>query len=153
MFSARLRLPASVSDAEAAAYADTVLDLVELTPQRNALVGVGAGGGADAGLSLEQVRWGLRWQEGWAWEGGLPGGAGREWGLEQNHRRATAPGPDAPPPATPQRKRLSIAVELVANPAVSQPFCCIALVHLQCSARGGVPTVSASSSAQLPALF
>lgn len=56
LFSARLRLPASVSDSEAADYADTVLDLVELTPQRNALVGVGAGGGADAGLSLEQVR-------------------------------------------------------------------------------------------------
>lgn len=51
-------------------YVDSVLDLVELHGLRNSLVGVGVGGGRDAGLSLEQ------------------------------------------------RKRLSIAVELVANPAI-----------------------------------
>ncbi|PSC75525.1 pleiotropic drug resistance 5-like isoform A [Micractinium conductrix] len=68
LFSARLRLPASVPDADVASYVDSVLELVELQPQRHSLVG--AGGGDDAGLSLEQ------------------------------------------------RKRLSIAVELVASPAV-----------------------------------
>ena len=70
MFSARLRLPASTTPAAAAAYVDCMLGLVELQGLAGALVGVGSGGGADAGLSLEQ------------------------------------------------RKRLSIAVELCANPAV-----------------------------------
>lgn len=36
-------------------YVDSVLGLVELRGLRNSLVGVGAGGGDDAGLSLEQV--------------------------------------------------------------------------------------------------
>lgn len=38
-------------------YVDSVLELVELQGMRNSIVGagVGAGGGADAGLSLEQV--------------------------------------------------------------------------------------------------
>lgn len=72
LFSARLRLPATVSDADISHYVDSVLELVELQGLRNSIVGAGAGagGGADAGLSLEQ------------------------------------------------RKRLSLAVELVANPAV-----------------------------------
>ena len=39
-------------------YVDSMLALVELDGLRNSLVGVGSGGGADAGLSSEQVR---RW--------------------------------------------------------------------------------------------
>jgi hypothetical protein len=34
---------------------DSVLELVELQGLRHSLVGVGVGGGEDAGLSLEQV--------------------------------------------------------------------------------------------------
>ncbi|KAL4448626.1 hypothetical protein ABPG75_005845 [Micractinium tetrahymenae] len=71
LFSARLRLPASVGSEEIARYVEGVLELVEMGGLRDALVGAAQGGGVGgAGLSLEQ------------------------------------------------RKRLSIAVELVANPAV-----------------------------------
>jgi len=102
-FSARLRLPPSVSDTWIGAYVIEVLDLVELTPLANSLVGDPAGPGGGTGLSTEQ------------------------------------------------RKRLTIVVELVANPSVvfmdeptsgaracagccsGQCLLCRVLHHQQCS--------------------
>ena len=66
MFSARLRLDASVSEAQVKEYVDEVIGIVELQPVQNKLVGMPK----ISGLSVEQ------------------------------------------------RKRLTIAVELVANPSV-----------------------------------
>ncbi len=66
MFSAKLRLDASVSEAQAREYVDEVIGIVELQPVQNKLVGMPK----VSGLSVEQ------------------------------------------------RKRLTIAVELVANPSV-----------------------------------
>lgn len=43
-----------------------MLELVELQGLRNSLVGVGAGGGEDAGLSLEQASCGFI-PGGWCW--------------------------------------------------------------------------------------
>ena len=40
MFSASLRLPASVSNAVTSAFVDEIMEVVELHPLRNALVGL-----------------------------------------------------------------------------------------------------------------
>ena len=40
LFSAKLRLPASVSDQVTRDFVDEIMDVVELTPLRNALVGL-----------------------------------------------------------------------------------------------------------------
>lgn len=77
-YSARLRLPPSVSDAEARARVRDALALVDLAEQAGSLVGGGGPGGGGAG--------------------GAGGGGGAGLSPEQ-------------------RKRLTIAVELVANPA------------------------------------
>lgn len=117
-------------------YVDGVLQLVELDSLRNSLVGVGGGGGGGSGLSLEQVsagagncaRGGLRARGGHctaacscrAILGCCMGGSSAPavlrmvlglFALQPTHRRP-------PPTPTPQRKRLSLAVELVASPAV-----------------------------------
>lgn len=67
MFSARIRAPRMIDRATLEAFVDEVIELVELGPLRNTLVG---GSGEGSGLSVEQ------------------------------------------------RKRVSVAVELVANPAI-----------------------------------
>ena len=46
-------------------YVDSVLELVELQGLRHSLVGVGVGGGEDAGLSLERVSGGACAAGGW----------------------------------------------------------------------------------------
>jgi hypothetical protein len=101
-----------------------VLELVELQGLRHSLVGVGVGGGEDAGLSLEQVSGGACAAGGWQHrQAGMQLSLWAEPHLSKGFPiHVSLPRPPACPappwPHAPQRKRLSIAVELVANPAV-----------------------------------